>query len=266
MTETDVSEVYKWFEDYADRFMAHTANNSSPGTMRAMMHLKREHSLRVAAEARSLASDLGWNPEDQNAAEALGLLHDTGRFSQMAEFGTFRDTDSVNHALRGYQVIRDEGVLRKHSLIREQQILEGIRWHNGLRIPESLPADHLLFIHLIRDADKLDIFLIFRDAFLHNRLQDYPEIIHHVDIEGPASADLLAEIQAKRVPSYRMIRSLNDWKLLQISWAFDLHYRPTCQRVLQRGVLGSLADLLSATEEICAAIETAKSHLKSRCA
>lgn len=262
MQEADVHRIRNWFESYTERFQADCPEQSSS---RAMMLLKYEHSLRVSREAAQLAADLGWDRGDQRTAEVLGLLHDTGRFSQMAEFGTFRDADSVNHAFRGHQVIQEEGILGSCSGARQAQILEGIRYHNGLRVPADLRSEQLAFIHLIRDADKLDIFQIFLDAFKHNRLNDYPEIVHQVDLDGPASPDLLAEVLAGRVPSYRLIRSLNDWKLLQISWAYDLFHRPTCRRVLERKVLPQLADLLPMNGEIRAALEKARSHLEARC-
>lgn len=262
MKDSDLQDIRDWFENYAQDYLT----GSSPATpRRVMMALKLAHSRRVAAEARSLAIDLGWDLESQNTAEALGWLHDTGRFSQMAEFGTFRDAHSINHAVRGHDVLSQSGILRNCSARRQRQILEGILHHSALSIPSDVHHDSIDFIRLIRDADKLDIFHIFSDALLHNRLNDYPDIVHHVDLDGPPSPELLAELRAGRVPSYRLVHSLHDWKLLQVCWVYDLAYVPTCRRVLDRGVVQTLADLLPDTPDIRALITAAITHLQTRC-
>jgi hypothetical protein len=261
VTDETLKHIRDWFETYARQFMATAPITES---RQGMMGLKLAHSRRVAVEARGLAAELGWDREDVNAAEALGWLHDTGRFSQLAEFGTFRDAQSVNHALRGHQVLSHGGILHNCGAKRARQILDGVLHHNVLRIPDDVHPDSLAFVRLIRDADKLDIFHVFSDAILNNRFADYPEIVHGVDLKGQPSPELLLELRAGKVASYRLIRSLDDWKLLQISWAYDLYYVPTCRRVLERGVISQLAELLPDTPEIKAIITTAIAHLMDR--
>lgn len=261
MNDAQLEAVRQWFTTYAQEYLAQA---SIVPPRRALMGLKLAHSRRVAAEARSLAVDLGWDRESQNTAEALGWLHDTGRFSQMAEFGTFRDAHSVNHAARGHEVLSQSGILRPFSERRQRQILEGILHHSALRIPADVHHDSLEFIRLIRDADKLDIFHIFIDAILHNHLGDYPDITHHVDLEGPPSPELISALRAGRVPGYRMVRSLNDWKLLQVSWVYDLAYVPTCRRVLERQIIETFAGLLPDTADIRALTNAAIDHLQKR--
>jgi hypothetical protein len=259
VTDETLNNIRDWFVSYARQFLE---SADAHGNQRAMMELKLAHSRRVAAEARGLARDLGWLSADQNTAEALGWLHDTGRFSQMAEFGTFRDGQSLDHARRGHEVILQANLLHQCSPRRIRQILDSVLHHNALRVPEDVHSDSLGFVRLIRDADKLDIFRIFLDAVLHNRLDDFPEIAHSVDLHGPPSPELLAELAAARVPGYRLIRSLHDWKLVQVSWAYDLFYVPARRRMLDRGVLATLAEMLPRTPEIIAIIATATNHLE----
>lgn len=262
MTNETLEHIRDWFETYVRDFMATAPVAES---RRGMMGLKLAHSRRVAHEARGLATELGWAVEDANTAEVLGWLHDTGRFSQLAEFGTFRDAQSVNHALRGHQVLSRVGILHNCSAKRARQILDGVLHHNVLRIPEDVHPDSLAFVRMIRDADKLDIFHVFNDALRHHRFADYPEIAHSVDLNGPPSPEMLRELRTGNVPSYRLIRSLDDWKLLQISWVYDLYYLPTCRRVLERGVIANLADLLPKTAEITSIIAAATARLEERC-
>jgi hypothetical protein len=250
MNDAHLDEIRTWFADYA-------ADHLRRGRLPAMMQLKLKHSQRVAREARGLASELGWSREDQNTAEALGLLHDTGRFSQLEEFGTFRDRDSVNHAARGYEVVSGNGVLRSCSLRQQRQILDGIRHHNALHLPPECDHDSLGFVRLIRDADKLDIYAVFLDAITNNRLDEFPEIVHGVDLNGPANPAMLDCVLHGRVPHYNLIHSLNDWLLIQISWVYDLFYQPSFRRLLDRRILDLLAARLPETTEVRAAASRA---------
>jgi hypothetical protein len=234
MNDAILEEVRAWFAGYA-------AEHLRRGRLPAMMRLKLEHSRRVAEEARGIATELGWSREDQNTAEALGWLHDAGRFSQLEQFGTFRDRDSVNHAVRGHEVVSHAGILRSSPPMRQRQILEGILYHNALYIPDGCDDESLAFIRLIRDADKLDIYGIFLDAMRDDRLNENPEIVHDVDINGPITRSLLEVILHGRVPAYGTIRSLNDWKLVQLSWVYEIHYQPTLRRLLDRRILEDLA-------------------------
>jgi hypothetical protein len=247
MNDAVLDEIRSWFTDYA-------ADHLRRGKFAAMMQFKHQHSQRVAGEARGLACELGWSREDQNAAEALGLLHDAGRFSQMEEFGTFRDRDSVNHAVRGHEVVSRAGVLRSCSLRRQRQILDGILHHSALHLPPDCDHDSLDFVRLIRDADKLDIYGVFLDAIINNRLREFPEIVHGVNLSGPVSPAMLDTVLRGRVPQYSMIQSLNDWILIQISWVYDLFYRPSFRRLLERRMLEQLAARLPQTVDVHRAV------------
>jgi HD superfamily phosphodiesterase len=78
VTDETLNHIRDWLEAYAQQFMAMAPTAES---RRAMMGLKLAHSRRVAAEARGLATELGWDNGDQNTAEALGSLHDTTRMA-----------------------------------------------------------------------------------------------------------------------------------------------------------------------------------------
>jgi putative nucleotidyltransferase with HDIG domain len=250
MNDALLEEIRSWFVGYA-------ADHLGRGRLPAMMQLKIGHSERVAREARSLADELGWTLADQNTAEALGLLHDVGRFSQLEEFGTFRDRNSVNHAVRGHEVVSVAGVLRPCPIRRQHQILDGILYHNVLQPPAEGNHDSQRFVRLIRDADKLDIYAIFLDAIMNRRLHEFPEIVHGVDLSGPVNPALLDSVLHGRVPHYNLIHSLNDWLLIQLSWVYDLSYNPSFRRLLDRRVLDFLAARLPDTADVRAAASMA---------
>ncbi len=97
--------------------------------------LKLEHSRRVAENARDIARDLLWSPEDVDLAEALGWLHDVGRFSQFSEFGHFHDTTSVDHGFRGFEIVQAAGLLAHLPENHRRCLMDGVRYHNAKTIP-----------------------------------------------------------------------------------------------------------------------------------
>lgn len=90
MKTEELNDITKWFDAYVQTF---ACNN---GALHPLLQLKADHSKRVARDAERLAYDLDWSPAARNAAEALGLLHDVGRFPQFAEYKTFSDSVSGN--------------------------------------------------------------------------------------------------------------------------------------------------------------------------
>jgi len=84
----------------------------------------------------------------------------------------------------------------------------------------------LFFIRIVRDADKLDIWSVFLEYYesppaskasaVGLGLPDLPEY----------SIDVLSCLYKKEIVSLATIKTLNDFKLLQLSWIFDLNYKP----------------------------------------
>ena len=97
--------VLKWFDNYAESF-------TTDKTLFVINLLpKVEHSKKVAQLCRALAGQLHLTKEKIKLAEIIGLLHDVGRFSQFMEYGTFIDSDSIDHGTRGCDVVRKSSII-----------------------------------------------------------------------------------------------------------------------------------------------------------
>jgi putative nucleotidyltransferase with HDIG domain len=187
MNNPQLQEIKEWFVGYT-RTYASDDKHFCPS-----LQLKVDHSKRVAENARWLAESLGWNRSETNRAEALGWLHDIGRFSQFAEFGTFMDATSVNHGKRGWEIVRETKILFPLKIEEQTALLEGIRYHNAKTEPDSLTEESLRFLKLIRDADKLDIFHIILDSVQRDGFQDLPGMLPQVILEGPANQKIISD-------------------------------------------------------------------------
>lgn len=126
------------------------------------IRLKIEHTMRVAEICEQIAKNIGCNAEDTDLAWFSGLLHDVGRFEQLRKYGTFVDAVSIDHASCGVQVLFRQGHIRDYLLEdSEDKLLEiVIESHNKFAIPEGLDERTEQFCHILRDADKVDIFKV----------------------------------------------------------------------------------------------------------
>ena len=112
--------------------------------------MKKEHSCRVALNARLLANFLNLSEEDSNIAYISGLFHDLGRFVQYSTYKTFDDNKSIDHGDLSYEILKSIGYNKK-------EVLNAVKYHNKYEIPNNLDNRNKLFCKILRDADKFDI-------------------------------------------------------------------------------------------------------------
>ena len=234
MTQSQLSNIRSQFERYVNPFAA------AGGGLHPLLQLKLEHSERVATEARELSSDLGWTLSEQTLADAIGLLHDVGRFSQFAEYGTLSDGASVDHGERGAAVVEQAGWLAALPAEDREAILESVRYHNRLTIPTHIHDRSLALLRLVRDADKLDIFRVVLDAVERDGFRDLPAMLPHVTLDRHPSPAFVEHLSDRRYASLSNVNTLADFLLMQVSWAYDLNYLPTLKRFHDRRILLSI--------------------------
>jgi putative nucleotidyltransferase with HDIG domain len=231
VTTQELFNIKRMFERYVHHFA------DSSGELHPLLQLKVEHSTRVAAEADELSSDLGWCASERHTAQAAGLLHDIGRFSQYAEFGTFSDAASVDHGERGAGVLREAGWLSNWRSEDAGAILFAVRCHNRLHVPATLRGQRLALLRLVRDADKLDILRIVLDAVERDGFRELPAMLPHIRLDGPVSPQVREEVSSRKCVSLRNVKSLAEFLLMQLSWVYDLNYPPTLRRFHDRGIV-----------------------------
>lgn len=259
MDAADLLHLQQWFTGYVATF-----GDLDPEGFRNI-RLKEDHTHRVVSCMQALAEGEGLAEDETLLACAVALLHDVGRFPQYRRWRTFRDSVSENHAQLSLQVIRDAGLLEKLPSGERLLIEEAIRFHNLLALPAQFSSPTDLYIRLIRDADKLDIWRVFMDYYQLPEEQrasavglgfpDPPEVTQ-------ACLDALAEGKVVRLEQARV---LNDFKLLQISWVYDLNFTTTRQLLLEREYLTQLASTLPANNQIQSAVTHAISLLTVSC-
>ena len=255
MQTDQLSWLKTWFNDYTRSFLTGKTFSDSP------LVLKIDHTARVCDNICHLGRFIDLTSGQMCMAEAIGLFHDLGRFEQYRRYRTFNDRQSANHASLGIDVLKETAVLDSLPADEKTMIIEAIRFHNAPVLPGNKPPSSMVFMHLIRDADKLDIWKIFADCYRnHQRVE--PAIVQHLPDLPVWREKIVNAIIEKRVAKFQDMKSLNDFKLLQLSWVFDLHFSETLRQAKKRGDLFAIARSLPDDPILRHAITVVSERLK----
>lgn len=192
------------------------------------IQLKIKHTYEVMHNSEMIANELALSDEQTKLAALIGLLHDIGRFEQIKQYHTFLDKDSVNHALLGVEILKENNFIR--SFIEpgyDDIILCAIANHNKFRIDESVNEECLLQSKIIRDADKLDIFRVNSEHSCETLFMCTEEEMKQTIISKEVLHDFLNHtsiLSEKR-------KTPGDILVSHLALIFDFNY-PICFKVL----------------------------------
>lgn len=244
LTESNLGDFNEWFYKYVKSF------HSSDSTIQKGLELKEEHSLRVCKEILDIGSKLILSQNNLRIAEVVALFHDIGRFEQFTRYQTFADRKSENHGELGVKVLRQEKVLEVLGKDTQELILKAILYHNRLNIPKNEDQTCLFFSKLIRDADKLDIFNLLSAYYYLDSSEKSSAVELDLPDKPEISQEVLNGLHQGHVISMQYLKSVNDFKLLQMGWVYDINYQPTFKMIYERNYLQKIRNTLPRTEEI----------------
>ncbi|MDI6616771.1 MAG: hypothetical protein QME27_08655, partial [Syntrophaceae bacterium] len=72
------------------------------------------------------------------------------------------------------------------------------------------------------------------------------------------------DLMRRKIVDMKQVMTLNDFKLLQIGWIFDVNFRPTLQAVRSRGYLEMIRHVLPKSEKIDALFSDITEYLEER--
>ena len=219
------------------------------------VRLKIDHTYRVAEIAERIARSIG---ADGDFAWYLGLLHDIGRFEQVTKYKTFRDADSVDHAEFGADLLfGPDDLIRKfpvpevkvdHGTLRPEETLKiaetAIRMHNKLTVPEELDAVTKMYCHILRDADKVDIFRVIMEP-------PYDERNRRTCLEAaPAGEEIMVGVYEHRCLPRTIVKNRFEGDLGQCCMAFELVYKESIVIAKEQGYVEQLINLPAENEQV----------------
>ena len=258
MNRDQVAYFESWFNDYVSTYYSQGQDHKKDWAIR----LKEEHSLRVRQEIVMISHGLDLPEKDILVAEVLGLFHDIGRFYQYQRYGTFRDDLSENHAQLGIKKLADAYILDDLPKDEKDLIKKGILYHNLRKLPQDEDPRCLFFCKLLRDADKLDIWRVIIDYYYEGE-DHHPKSVLELGLaDTPGYSDkILNDLCSGQTPGSSAVRNLNDFKLLQIGWVYDINFHPTFQEIEKRKYLEKIASTLQETQEIKKVLRIVENYL-----
>lgn len=244
MTRDDVIFFKKWFTDYCRSFY------SSNSEDQRNIQLKEEHTFNVCENIIEIGKELSLGEKEMMLAETIAIFHDIGRFPQYAEYRTFLDSASVNHGLLGAQTLIEEKTLGNLPEDEQELILQSVRFHNVFSMPKIKRKDILFFLKLIRDADKLDVWRVCLEFYELPEGERASAVGHGFLDTDDYSEDVLSSIFKEKMASLARVKTLNDFKIMQLSWVYDLNFKPSFRMLSERGYIERITLKLPKSEEI----------------
>jgi hypothetical protein len=249
-----LARIKRWFDTYTRSFLTGHPTDDSP------LVLKIEHTARVSENMQQLGNAIHLPAGKKRAAEAVGWLHDVGRFRQYRQYHTFNDRQSVNHASLAIDIIGQESVLVGCQPDEDRAIRDAVRFHNAPALPGNRPHDSTVLMKMIRDADKLDIWRVFAD-FCRNGNQPEAAVVQHLSDHPTWEPAIIDAIMQGRMARFQDMRSVCDFKLLQLSWVFDLYWPESLKQAERRGDLAEIGRSLPDHRIIRDAVDHVMSYL-----
>jgi hypothetical protein len=258
MTEQQLAEISRWF----DRFVA-GFSGETPEEQRNY-DLKIDHTWRVRVFMERLADSLGLSTGNRALASAIAVCHDVGRFPQYRRYGTFNDATSVNHAALAVQTLQGEKILDSLDDETRRMLLKAVALHNAFILPEGIDAATRRFVLLIRDADKLDIWRVLIEYHSLDAGERASAVIWELPETGVCSDSALHEVINGRMINRNLLKTADDFTLLQLSWAYDLNFEESFRIFSASGYLDTLAGLLPRQDGCLQAVDAVRRHIRSR--
>lgn len=239
------------YMEYVDTF------KEPDGRLPVMMQLKLTHTMMVVAAARKIAEGEHFDERTRTACEAAALLHDTGRYEQLKRYNTFRDSDSVDHAVFSHDIVKEKGWL--DGWTDREAILTAVLVHNRRDIPAADMDELTLAVSkTVRDADKLDIFRVLEEQVRNTDWRNDSRAFWNLKTEARPNPTVVRCIRAGAPVSYQDITCLADFVLVQVGWMISgLEFKTSRRICAERGHLAFRRDFIRqltddpAVDELC---------------
>ncbi|WP_027722575.1 HD domain-containing protein [Maridesulfovibrio zosterae] len=241
-------------EDFKKIFSQFTAPylENAPDSMEKDFKLKLDHSFNVFKNSQKICDSLDLDHIFSKTIQIAALFHDTGRFPQLQQYGTFKDSDSCNHAILGVRCILKNDLLSALKKERLKIILGAIVLHNRNEIPVFTPYKIKIAAQVVRDSDKIDILKILLSHMENIKPHSMVALMGLPEIPDQITEPVIKAVEEKHQAAYVDMKCVNDFRLLILSWAYDLNFKWSRQEMINRSYLDKIFEQLPKNDRILA--------------
>jgi hypothetical protein len=87
-----------------------------------------------------------------------------------------------------------------------------------------------------------------------------------VDLGAPPSQEIVEAVRRHERISYTTVKSLNDFLLILLQWAYELNFSGSYALMQRRNLVGKIASILPAQDELKDIITSAHAHVQEMAA
>jgi len=244
MRNDELEKFKKYFKDFSSKF--YTENEE----INKNIELKYNHTIRVCKNIVEISKSIRLNKCDINIAEIIALFHDIGRFEQLKIYNTFNDKLSIDHSKLSVDILKRENILENFDPIDREIVYTAIFLHNKRNLPNDLDKRTETFSKLIRDADKLDILKVLTEYYKESKVIKNQALELNLPEDGDCSNEVLNDIFNEKSVNFENVKNVNDYKLGQISWIFDINFDYTLKKINEYGYMDVLFSVLPNNEKV----------------
>ena len=242
-----------------EQFAAYTRNYDPEDPKIA---LKISHTYRVAESCEKIAKSIGMSDEDAEFAWLSGMLHDIGRFEQVRRFNTFIDSQSVDHAEFGSDLLFGEDNLI--SLFTDDMSCNNtlevvIRQHNKFRIRKDITDKTLDFCNILRDADKVDILRV----NIETPMEDIYNVSSDELINSGVTPAVMDQVREHHAVLRDVMKTPADHLIGHTALAFELVFPLSWELAKEQGYLDQMFAFPSKNEEMLKALADTRKELEA---
>ncbi len=244
MIEESYNKIRTWFDAYVLEF------SSEDSEIQLNIDLIKDHASRVYENVQELGASIDLDESNLLLLKVSALLHDIGRLEQLVKYGTYADNDEFNHIQIGLKVIEDHVVLDVLDERDKQLIIDCIRLHDISVLPKIEDEQLLSLTQLLRDADRIDVLRIVSEYYTHKKV--YPN--RHLDMElkdiPGISKKISKAIMADKIANRENVENVNDLKLSQMSWVFDINNKKGFKMISEKGYVKAIFETLPKNDDV----------------
>ena len=225
--------------------------------------LKIAHTYRVAKISAEIAESIHLNDEDVYIAWLLGMLHDIGRFDQIKLYGTFIDSESVDHAELGVKILfGNERMIEVFSDERNKDglIETAIAEHNKFEVRSDIDGRTRMFCDILRDADKVDILRVNYETPMEEIYNTTKEAL----LASPVSPEVMDQARKRITVTRDVMDTYADHLIGHIALVFGLVYPRSREIAREQGYLDKLLDYPMTSPDSKAALDEMKEIIYAR--
>ena len=223
--------------------------------------LKIVHTYRVAENCEEIARSIGLSDEDVEFAWLSGMLHDIGRFEQVKRYNTFIDSESVDHAEFGADLLfGDERLILNYCDARscDEMMETVIRQHNKYRIDETVAGKTLTFCNILRDSDKVDILRV----NVETPMEEIYNVSEDELLSSGVSEKVMEQVREHHAVNRDVMESPAEHLIGHIALAFELVYPKSWEIAKEQGYIYKMFDFPSRNESTLKALKDTREELE----